>query len=290
MARFLAKKKISWLLAFCLLWLPLSSVAQEGLLYRVSKPGQGTHYLFGTMHSDDSRVIGVLDRLAAPLEKVDQVVLEIVPDAGSLIEASLSLMLPPDQQLSRLLGDRLYRRVAEAMRQRGVPELALQHMKPWAVAVTLGTPTLTGNAMDQVIYQRALARGKRLEALETPEEQLALFDELPLSLQKRMLEEVLAQQKSLPRQLEQLTQAYLSGDLQRLLRLSLEYDAAGDPRLANWFRDHLIVQRNRRMAKRLLPLLSRGPTLVAVGALHLPGNEGLIKLLQQAGYRVEVVP
>ena len=170
------------------------------------------------------------------------------------------------------------------MQEKGVPEPVFARMKPWAVAVMLGTPELHGPAMDQVIYQRALAAGRRLAALETPAEQMALFDGLPQSLQIRMLEQVLEQRDELPEQFEAMIGAYLAGDLDRLQALSLEYEAAGDEQLAAWFRRRLIQERNHRMLKRVLPMLEQGATLVAVGALHLPGNEGLIKLLQGAGY------
>jgi len=280
-------KRILWSLV---LWLGLCgtalSAAEQSVLYSFSRPGQPTHYLLGTMHSDDSRVISVLDRVRQPMAEVDQLVLEILPDAGSLVSASLAMLLPADQKLSQLLGQGLYRRVLASMREKGVPELLLERMKPWAVAVTLGTPELHGAAMDQVIHQRALAAGKRLVALETAQEQMALFDGLPRPLQIRMLEEVLEQQGGMPAQLESLTRAYLAGDLERLRALSLEYDAAGDEQLAAWFRRQLIEERNHRMLRRLLPVLQQGRSLVAVGALHLPGNEGLVKLLQNAGYSV----
>ncbi len=273
-------------LSFLFLSLVLGAAAADpGLFYRLEKPGRPVHYLLGTMHSDDPRVLSVADRVRPQLEEVAQVALEILPDGAGLFQAGLAMLLPPGQRLSELLGPDLYRQVESAMARKGVPSPVLERLKPWAVAVVLGTPPLHGEALDQRLYREALALGREAKALETPEEQLALFDELSPELQKRMVEEVLAQQERLKEQLEQLTAAYLAGDLERLQRLSLEYDAAGDEALARWFRERLIRRRNHRMAERLLPLLERDATLVAVGALHLPGNEGLIKLLESAGYR-----
>jgi len=278
-------KKFLWLmLLWWGLWGCALAVSGQSLVYSFSRPGQPTHYLLGTIHSDDSRIVSVLDRLHRPMTEVDQVVLEILPDTASLVGASLAMLLPPDQRLSELISGDLYRRAGVSMQEKGVPEPVFARMKPWAVAVMLGTPELHGPAMDQVIYQRALAAGRRLAALETPAEQMALFDGLPQSLQIRMLEQVLEQRDELPEQFEAMIGAYLAGDLDRLQALSLEYEAAGDEQLAAWFRRRLIQERNHRMLKRVLPMLEQGATLVAVGALHLPGNEGLIKLLQGAGY------
>lgn len=285
MVKALAKKIVFWALLWLVAW-PVAA-SEKGLLYEMSRPGEATHYLFGTMHSDDHRVLALLERLQQPLASVEQVVLEILPDTTAMVEVSMAMLLPPEQKLSRLVGEALFERAARAAAEKGLPRIAVERMRPWALAITLGTPELKGDAMDQVIYKKALAEGKQLRALETPTEQMALFEELPDNLQVRLLEDVLDQRSQLNRQLESLTQAYLDRDLERLRELSLDYEAAGDKLLAEWFRKKLILDRNRRMYERLLPMLEEKPTLVAVGALHLSGKEGLITLLRRAGYRVE---
>lgn len=285
MGKALAKR--IWLLLLLGLLVPLVQGGEKGLLYKVTRPGQPTHYLFGTMHSDDSRVIALLDRLKKPFSDVEQVVLEILPDMQAMVEVSVAMMLPVEQKLSELIGPSLFRRAVKAARKKGLPEVAVERMRPWALAITLGTPELSGEAMDQLIYRQALVKGKELLALESPMEQMALFEELPADLQVRLLKEVLDQQDRLDQQLEELTQAYLDQDLERLQELSLAYEAAGDRRLMSWFRRKLILERNRRMFQRLLPILGQGSTLVAVGALHLAGREGLVTLLRQAGYSVD---
>jgi uncharacterized protein YbaP (TraB family) len=64
---------------------------------------------------------------------------------------------------------------------------------------------------------------------------------------------------------------------------------AGDQQLAAEFQDRLITRRNRLMAERLQPYLQEGNAFVAVGALHLPGETGLLELLEQRGYTVRVL-
>ena len=285
MVKALAKKIVFGGLLWLLVWPAVAS--EKGLLYEVSRPGEATHYLFGTMHSDDYRVLALLDGLKQPLASVEQVVLEILPDATAMVEVSMAMLLPPEQKLSQLVGKVLFERAARAAAEKGLPRIAVERMRPWALAITLGTPDLTGDAMDQVFYQRALAEGKQLRALETPAEQMVLFEALPDNLQVRLLEDVLDQRKELNQQLEVLTQAYLDRDLEWLRELSLDYEAAGDKLLAEWFRKKLILERNRRMYEHLLPMLEEKSTLVAVGALHLAGKEGLITLLRRAGYSVE---
>jgi uncharacterized protein YbaP (TraB family) len=63
----------------------------------------------------------------------------------------------------------------------------------------------------------------------------------------------------------------------------------GDQRLADDLQRRLIRDRNRLMAERMQPYLEQGRAFVAVGALHLPGADGLLQLLQQRGYALQVV-
>ena len=106
-------------------------------------------------------------------------------------------------------------------------------------------------------------------------------------LQVRMLQDSLEQ---LPRMLEVMINAYTARDLDKLRQLTLEYELSSTDRaLADWFREELIINRNIRMAERLPGLLEEGSSFVAVGALHLVDDSGLIQALKQAGYKVESI-
>jgi uncharacterized protein YbaP (TraB family) len=87
----------------------------------------------------------------------------------------------------------------------------------------------------------------------------------------------------------ELLAAYTRQDLAAMMALNEAAMATGDPRLAREFQRRLIVDRNHRMAERMEPYLRQGGAFVAVGALHLPGDQGLIRLLEQRGYSVRVV-
>lgn len=269
---------------------PLQADQPQGLLYQMQKPGGEVHYLFGTMHATDPRVIGMLDQLSEPLAKSEQLVLEMVPDITAMISSSASMMLPAGQTLAQLLGDSLYARVLAAVADKGLTDPVLQRFKPWAVAVTVSLPTLDGEFLDQRIYQLALKNGQAVYGLETADEQLAVFDGLSQSLQIRMLRETMDQLPELPVMFEAMVNAYVARDLAKLQQLTLEYElSSSDEALADWFEQELLLKRNIRMTQRLQPLLEKGSSFVAVGALHLVGDTGLIQALKQTGYRVEPV-
>ena len=87
----------------------------------------------------------------------------------------------------------------------------------------------------------------------------------------------------------ELLAAYKQRDLGGLMTLNETSMKTGDQRLAEEFQQNLIVDRNHRMVERMREYLQQGSAFVAVGALHLPGEEGLLNLLEQQGYTVRRV-
>jgi uncharacterized protein YbaP (TraB family) len=87
-----------------------------------------------------------------------------------------------------------------------------------------------------------------------------------------------------------MVDAYLSGDLEVISRLSDEQFKELAPDIRDYFVSLGIDGRNRRMVANLLPLLLESRVFVAVGALHLPGPQGLVSLLREQGYTLTALP
>jgi len=171
-----------------------------------------------------------------------------------------------------------------------IPDAATEHMKPWAAATALSMPVPeTGRVLDVVLFQRAQQAGKPLHGLETIAEQLEVFDGLPLEDQVGLLRDAVEQVAGLDAMLAELLAAYKRQDLAAMVAINEAAMATGDQRLAGEFQRRLIVDRNHRMAERMEPWLQQGGAFVAVGALHLPGEQGLLRLLEQRGYSLRAV-
>jgi uncharacterized protein YbaP (TraB family) len=275
------------LLTALLAW-AAQSLAAQGLVYRVTQHGDTPSYLVGTMHSEDPRVTALLEDFEPLIRQVDVVAIEMVPDAVALFAVGAATLLPADQRLRDLVGRERFQALRAAAAQRGIPGEVLDRLKPWAAAVTLGLPTPeTGRFLDLEIYLSALAQERRVVGLESAAEQLAVFDEMALELQLAMLDDSVKNAGQVPKQLEALTAAYLDGDLALLDRLAREQYRDMPPEVAHWFDRVLLDQRNARMLDRLEPLLEDGRVFVAVGAMHLSGESGLVEGLKARGYRVE---
>jgi uncharacterized protein YbaP (TraB family) len=167
----------------------------------------------------------------------------------------------------------------------GMPEAAIKDFKPWAIVTLLSVPPGDegGDFLDLYLYKAATAAGKEVAGLESIEEQLAVFESLTLSEQVALLRETLAARAELPQVFERLILAYLARDLVALLRLGDEYLAGGDAALAERFKTAALAVRNERMVERMGPYLDAGGCFVAVGALHLPGEGGILERLSASG-------
>jgi uncharacterized protein YbaP (TraB family) len=239
------------------------------------------------MHSDDPRVVQLPAPVQQAFDRAASVTLEVELDPQALISLATALMLTDGSTLESLIGRDLYNRTLQVMRAQGIPDLVVANMKPWAVAVTLMTPpNQSGAVLDQVLYQQAISSGKNVSGLETVAEQMALFDGLPLSDQITLLRDTLDNLPDIAQMLEELRVAYLDRNLKRLVEINEASMQDSNPQLAKDFNQKVIIDRNHRMAERMKSRLQEGNHFIAVGALHLPGEEGLLTLLSGQGYRV----
>jgi len=259
----------------------------SGLLWKVERAGTTSSYLFGTMHSDDPGVVKLPEPVQRAFDQAQSLTLEVVLDPQSLLSMTSALLMTDGNTLESVIGRRLYERTVAVMGTRGMPEMLVANMKPWAVAVILMTPPgNNGVVLDHVLYQSAVATGKEVHGLETVAEQMGLFDDLSRKDQITLLEDTLDNLDIMGQLLDEIQAAYLDRDLKRLLELNEASMRDSDPQLAATFNRKVIVERNYRMAERMQSRLSEGQQFIAVGALHLAGEEGLLKLLSQRGYRL----
>jgi uncharacterized protein YbaP (TraB family) len=270
--------------------LPAGSDRQQGLLWEIAAPGQPPGYLFGTIHSGKPAVLALPEPVRRAFDAADSVVLEVLLDLDAMRYSSQVMLLDEGRLLSDITGKELFEQTARAIRTRGIPEVVLERMKPWAAAVTLSMPAPeAGEVLDMALYQQAMQAGKPVFGLESIHEQLAIFDDMPEQDQLVLLRDAVENFAQIEVMQRELIDAWLQRDLGTLLAINDAAMQTGDRQLAAEFQDRLIVRRNQLMAERLQPYLQEGDVFVAVGALHLPGETGLLNLLQQRGYTVRVI-
>ena len=262
----------------------------RGLLWKIHARSAAPSYLLGTMHSDDPRLLNLPAELERVLREASSFTMEVVIDPEATAALGQRMQLPPSQSLRDMLDARTWQQLVDAMRRRQMPEASLQRLRPWAVAMVLSMPQqFSGMALDLYLQQQAARLGKRLHGLESVDEQVAIFEDLSQAEQIKLLRTTLQQLPELPALVEALTSAYLARDLTAMQALTDAQLAIGDRQFNQRFIKRLIDERNVRMLRRMQPRLREGRALIAVGAMHLPGERGLLQLLREQGYELEVV-
>lgn len=263
---------------------------QHGLLWEVHGEGADPSYLFGTIHSEDPEVLRLASPVRQAFEEADSVVLEVLLNMEAMIYSSTVMLLTDGRLLSDIIGRPLFEETARAIVSRGIPEVVLERMKPWAAATTLSVPVPeTGMVLDLMLYQEAQQAGKSLHGLETIREQLDVFDTMPERDQVALLQDAVDNLDLIDEMNAALLAAWKRRDLAAMMAISDAAIESGDQRIARDFEQRLIIERNHLMADRLEAHLQRGGAFIAVGALHLPGEDGLIRLLGQRGYSLRMI-
>jgi uncharacterized protein YbaP (TraB family) len=269
---------------------PSPAGAPAGVFWRIDKGLTPPSFLLGTIHSADPRVLHWPAAVDDALGQARCLILEISLDPDNFLKLGRAMMFTDDQDIADLLGPADYRRLVAAMAAQPVPETLLRKMKPWVLMALLGQPRNgSGEFMDLRLYRRAMAAGKTVIGLETIEEQLDVFDGLPLDDQVRLLRSTLDQVEDVPHLLAQMIDTYLDGDLDAIAALaaSTSNKDAGD--LERRLFERLNDARNNRMVERMMPRIEQGGAFIAVGALHLAGPHGIIRQLAARGCRMTPV-
>lgn len=261
----------------------------KGLLWKIEKPGVAASYVFGTIHLEDARVITIPNIVKKTLSQSRSFTMEILSSPQDDKLAAMAMVFTDGRNLKQVLGNDLFKEVAKVAQKNGMSESSIMPFKPWAIMMLLSLPPpKTGLFLDKKLLGMANAKGKPLHALETMEEQLSIFNEASMDDQIHMLRETIDDYEAFPQEIEDMIRAYLARDLKTLLAISKDKIKPGD-RIVEKFMTRLFEDRNHKMTKRMQARLNEGNAFIAFGALHLAGEEGVLQLLEDKGYRISVV-
>lgn len=264
-----------------------SGISGKGILWKVEKPGVMPSYVFGTIHSEDERVINLPEEVNNVFTEAKTFAMEMVLDEKTTRNILRGMYFSDGRTLKSVTSEKTYKQSIVEMAKKDMPEDLVNMMKPWAVFTVLNMPEQkTGLFLDVLLYQSALKHSKKIVGLETMQEQLAVFDEMSIETQVSLLESTLESGEDLTKILDETITIYLTHDLQKILDLNDRYMAMLDKDIADLFNQRLLYDRNIRMAERMTPLIEQGNAFVAIGTLHLPGNDGVLNLLRKSGYEV----
>jgi uncharacterized protein YbaP (TraB family) len=279
---------------------------RHGKLFRLSRAGTDSSYVFATLHLSDPRITGFSPRLRAALTDSKIVALESV-ETGPVLRRAIkndgaawrrAMVAGENQRADRLLDKTDFAQLEALAARKGVAQSAVHSFKPSVLALMLDLPAcamgLPGAKpyVDELVAD--IARENKIETvgLETIIEQLEILDGLPRETERDLLIAILRQADRPEDFIETMVARYAEGDTGgslAWLRSAVPIPGVAQAQIPPAFLDRLITLRTQRMRDRALPLLKRGAAFIAVGAAHLPGKGGLLSLFEKDGYEVETI-
>lgn len=281
------------------------TVNGDALLWKVEKGEDNpVSYLFGTMHVTDDRLLDVPDEVLDALNGAEIVALENLDVLDRSVAKQRMREMPElwkfedGESLRDYMNEEDLETLRTAARSFKLGFFKILKYRPWMVMSMISTSRCetvrkkTGKPfLDKAIGDRAQRINADLVGLESLREQLSAMNAMPMKSQVAYLVGTarLAQQSD--DSLETMIQLYLQRKIGAIQPMASYYSSANKTLKTAYsaFQTHLIDKRNLVMRDRSLPLFEKGSSFIAVGALHLPGEMGLVNLIRQAGYTVTAV-
>jgi len=291
-------------LLICLLALVLPGIAHSqvvgngynnSLIYKIQSD-TNTVYLLGSIHVLAEEYYPLTRAFSYAYFNSQKVVFEIDPEIlfspAAAKKSEKYYMLQKGQTLKTVLSPSTYHLLKSKLQPLGIDMKRVQKLKPWVVYLTMGgkfdssmdfRPDL---GIEHYFYQKAKNAGKPTSGLETVQDQIEVFDTLPMKVQEAMLKESLAISGSKKRQQAflHMVKSWHQGNLEGLEEL------VETMKTYPLFYEKLLVQRNKNWVPQIENFLTEEKNvLVIFGAAHLPGEDGLLTLLAEKGYELERV-
>jgi uncharacterized protein len=260
------------------------------LLWEVSGNGLAKpSYFLGTMHILCAQDAAISPQVQMVMDRVGEIYFEVDLDDMVQLFGSLKAMAMKDGvKLSDLLSTEDYEKVKTYFSDKlPLPFSMLEAYKPLLLSSMIAEeqmPCESTNGMEILIMGEASKRGLDIKGLETMEYQAGLFDSIPYSVQARELVKAIDSLAVDNDAITQLLKVYREQDLEGIERLTIEEEGEIQENI-----DLLLYGRNRNWAAMFGEIAKKGPVLFAVGAGHLPGQQGVLQLLKKQGYLVRPI-
>lgn len=279
------------------------------LLYRISSEGlEKPSYVVGTYHlapaSFADSISGAREALAAVEQVCGELDMRDLQAPGNMAKMTDAMRLPDGKSLKDILSEAEMNELNAYMKSvmgadltNPMVEMQLGKMSPVAIMTQLQmmqymrvTPGFNPMALiDSHFQNEAVKAGKSVIGFESVDFQISvLFKGATLERQKEQLFCMVGNPEKALQTVKDIANAYFSQDLAKLEKVADE-DMDGDCGSTPEEKEALIYGRNADWAEKIPAIIGEKPTLFVVGALHLPGERGLLELLKAKGYNVEAV-
>lgn len=279
--KFLVAASVAWLIFTSpVIALPLWEI--QGISNRI--------HLLGSIHFLRPQDFPLPEAITKALIDADVIIMEL--DLTTLNPITVQAIMldkaidPNGRGLDDFLDRRSYRRAQRLAAAVDIDLSTMRQYEPWYAALQITQLRLMQLGFDgsfgvesQILIQ-AIQHGKELGGLETLEAQLDSMDSLPMDAQQEFLMVTLEEAAAAGEMLDEIIDAWKSDDI-AVLEENFLSDLSANAQLY----DQLIVQRNRNWTKSIVSFTEDSRNyLIVVGALHLVGDDSVLKMLNDAGF------
>jgi len=228
---------------------------------------------------------GTLPIVEEKIEECDAFAAEFNFEDADATQMNNQMQLLENQSLKDLFKAKKYEKIATFLKkQTGMDIILFEQQKPFFIYQLITESLFQKDmpfALDRYLYEHAKAQGKILTGVETFAEQMEIMEKIPLEEQAKILYQTVKDFKNYRKQLKKLTQLYQSGDFQQLNKSARK--GLGS------LRKLLVDDRNYIMADRIAEMTARQSTFIAIGAGHLGGKNGVLRLLKLKNMKLKPI-
>ena len=258
------------------------------LLWKVSgKDLKKPSFLFGTFHLLCKQDIHFSDPLKSIIKSVDTIYMEMdMDDPTMMLSGMMYMNMKEGKTLKNLYTPEEYKRLDSYFSDTlKMPMMLFQKAKPYFLVALLYPRMMdcaSPSGVEQEIIKIAKEENKSINGLETMQLQASVFDSIPYEWQAKELLKNIDSFPKYKKEFDEMVKVYKNQNMDSLENMMTKSEFGGDE-----FSEVLLGNRNRNWVHQLNTIMKKQSVLVAVGAGHLPGKDGLIELLRKEGYTVE---
>lgn len=269
--------------------LSFSQELEKSLLWKISGNGlKDDSYLFGTIHITCDATLDAITLNA--LENTKQLYLELDMDEKSMqMQMMQHMMMKDGTKLSTLLNAEDFKTVDEFLKKNlNMSAKLFDSFKPFMITTMLYPKMIDCpfQSVESVLMKVTEEQNEEVFGLETIEDQMKVFDAISYEIQAEELVKMakgdLEKDKE---EMNKMLKIYQKKDIEGMLKMMSD----SDNKITSENQDILLNDRNKNWIPIMVKTMKDKPTFFGVGAAHLAGENGVIKLLRKKGYKVEAV-
>ncbi|MEM8899330.1 MAG: TraB/GumN family protein, partial [Bacteroidota bacterium] len=248
----------------------------QSLLWKISGKGIQASYLYGTLHMLPQSEFELKEKVQSAFDDAQQIVLELdMDDPAMQLEMLKYVAMADGTTISSQMSEEDFHKLDSLLiKSMGMGAKMIDSWKPFFVSSFLMTNFIEGTpaSFEMSFVQMAQQQEKEILGLETVQEQMAAVDEMTYESQMEVLKEMLNEEEKMRESFKEMIKFYKEEDIEGLYAYSASYiDNPEELQV-------MLINRNENWISRIENLASEKSTFFGVGAGHLGGEKGVIKL------------